>query len=65
MVAADEGDSAIGVGPGFNGLGDVGSTNLGGVSPLGTGKTSTSEVSSITSCSEGFEVDLGSPAGGR
>ena len=67
MVAADEGDSGIGVGPGCDGLGDVGSSDLGGVTPLGTGMTGggTTEVSGITSCSEGFEVDLASPAGSR
>ena len=67
VVVAGEGDSGIGVGPGSEGLGDVSSSDLGGVTPLGTGKTSggTIEVSSITSCWGGFEVDLASPASSR
>ena len=36
MVAAGEGDSGIGVDPGSEGPGDVGSSDLGGVTPLGT-----------------------------
>ena len=39
MIATDEGDSGIGVGPGSNGPGGVGSRDLEGVKPLGTGKT--------------------------
>ena len=67
MVAAGEGDPGIGVGPGSEGLGEVGSSDLGGVTPLGTGKTGggTTDVSGITSCSGVFDVDLTSPAGGR
>ena len=67
MVPADEGDSGIGVGPGSEGLGEVGSSNLAGVTPLGTGKTGggTTEVCGITSCSGGFDVGLASPAGSR
>ena len=67
MIAADEGDSGIGVGPGSDGPGDVGSTDLEGVTPLGTGKTGgdTTEVSGITFCSGVFEVNSASPAGRR
>ena len=65
MVAADESESGIGVGPGFDGPGEVGSSDLEGVTPLGTGKTGggTTEVSDITFCSRGFEVNSASPAG--
>ena len=64
MVAADEGDSGIGVGPGSDGPGEVGSSDLEGVTPLRTGKTGggTTEVSGITFCSGGFEVNSASPA---
>ena len=67
MIAADEGDSGIGVGPGSDGPGDVGSSDLEGVTPLGTGKTGdgTTEVSSITFCLRVFEVNSASPAGSR
>ena len=67
MVAVGKGDSGIGVDPGSEGLGEVGSSDLGGVTPLGTGKTGggTTEVSGITSCSGGFDVGLASPAGSR
>ena len=69
MVAADEGDSGIGVGPGSDayGPGEVGSSDLEGVTPLRTGKTGgdTTEVSGITFCSGRFEVNWASPAGSR
>ena len=67
MIAADEGDSGVGVGPGSDGPGDVGSSDLEGVTPLGTGKThgGTTEVSGITFCSGVFEVNSASPAGSR
>ena len=67
MVLAGEGGSGIGADPGSEGLGDIGSSDLGGVTPLGIGKTGggTTEVSSITSCSGAVEVDLASPAGSR
>ena len=67
MVAADKGDSGIGVGPGSDGPGEVGSSDLEGVTPLGTGKTGggTTEVSGITFCSGRFEVNWASPAGSR
>ena len=63
MIAADEGDSGIGVGPGSDGPGDVGSSDLEGVTSLGTGKTG--EVSGISFCSGVFEVNSASPAGSR
>ena len=67
MIAADEGDSGIGVGPGSDGPGDVGSSDLERVTSLGTGKTGggTTEVSGITFCSGVFEVNSASPAGSR
>ena len=67
MVAADEGGSGIGVGPGSDGPGEVGSSDLEGVTPLGTGKTggSTTELSGITFCSGRFEVNWASPVGSR
>ena len=67
MVAADEGDSGIGVGPGSDGPGKVGSSDLEGVTPLGTGKRGggTTEVSGITFCAGRFEVNWASPAGSR
>ena len=67
MIAADEGDSGVGVGPGSDGPGDVGSSDLEGLTPLGTGKTDggTTEVSGITFCSGVFEVNSASPAGSR
>jgi len=62
VVAAYEGDSGIGVGPG-----EVGSSDLEGVTPPGTGKIGggTTEVSGITFCSGGFEANSASPAGSR
>ena len=56
VIAAGEGDSGIGVGPGSDGPGDVGSSNLEGMTPLGSGKTGggTIEVSGITFCSGVF-----------
>ena len=67
VVASGEWDSGIGVDPGSEGFGEVGSNDLGGVIPRGTGKIGggTTEVSGITSCSGGFDVGLASPAGGR
>ena len=67
MIAADEGDLGIGVGPGSDGPEEVGSSDLEGVTPLGTGKTGggTTEVSGITFCSGVFEVSSASPAGSR
>ena len=65
MVAADEGDSGIAVGPGSDGPGEVRSSDLEGVTPLRTDKTGggATVVSGITFCSGGFEVNSASPAG--
>ena len=67
MEAAGEGGSGIGAAPWCEGLGDVGSNNLKGVTPLGIGRTGggTTKVSSIMSFSGTVEVDLASPAGSR
>ena len=67
MIAADGGASGIGVGPGSDGPGEVGSSDLEGVTPLGTGKTGggTTEVSGITFCSGVFEMNSASSAGSR
>ena len=67
MIAADVGASGIGVGPGSDGVGEVGSSDLEGVTPLATGKTGggTTDVSGITFCSGVLEVNSASPAGSR
>ena len=67
MIAADVDASGIGVGPGSDGPGEVGSSDLEGVTPLGTGRTGggTTEISGITFCSGVSEVNSTSPAGSR